>query len=59
MWFLFGQYLIIPKMRIGHNQKGTTLEPLAKFLATDCRRAELVDSCSVVAAVTLRVQVPN
>ena len=29
MWFLFGQYSIIPKKKIGHNQKRTTLEPLA------------------------------
>ena len=24
----FGQYIAIPKPKIGHNQKGTTLEPL-------------------------------
>ena len=24
----FGQYIIVPKKKIGHNQKGTTLEPL-------------------------------
>ena len=28
MQFLFGQYILIPKKKIGHNQKGTTLEPL-------------------------------
>ena len=30
MSFLFGQCIIIPKQKIGHNQKGTTLEPLSK-----------------------------
>ena len=31
MSFLFGPYILIPKKKIGHNQKGTTLEPLGIF----------------------------
>ena len=29
--FFFGQYIIIPKKKIGHKQKGTTLEPLGSL----------------------------
>ena len=29
--FLFGLYIIIPKEKVTHNQKGTTLEPLGSF----------------------------
>ena len=28
----FGQYITIPKKKIGHNPKGTTLEPLGSHL---------------------------
>ena len=31
MWLPFGQYIIVPKKKIGHNPQGTTLEPLGIF----------------------------
>ena len=33
MLFLFGQYIIIPKKKIGHKQRGTTLERLGSFFS--------------------------
>ena len=34
MQFLLEKYIIIPKKEIGHNQKGTTLEPLGSLSQT-------------------------
>ena len=40
-WFFFGQYIIIPKKKISHNQKGTTLQPLGKLLARQAPKGEV------------------
>ena len=64
MQFLFGSYIIIPKKKISHSQKGITLEPLGistihshdlKGLKNRSRRAHVFRAPCEIPALALRM----